>query len=121
MDNYTTTFGQFIAEIRNRTQITCQQLAKKIDISTGYLSQLEHGIRNHPDPTLVIKIAEALQLSRADEVHLYDLYAEETGQLQPDIVEYLRGNCAARYALRKARDANATEEDWERFIEKLKK
>ena len=121
MDNYTTTFGQFIAEIRNRTQITCQQLAKKIDISTGYLSQLEHGIRNHPDPTLVIKIAEALQLSRADEVRLYDLYAEETGQLQPDIVEYLRGNCAARYALRKAYDGNATEEDWERFIEQLKK
>lgn len=121
MDNYTTTFGQFIVEIRNRNQITCQQLAKKIGISTGYLSQLEHGIRNHPDPTLVIKIAEALQLSRADEVRLYDLYAEETGQLQPDIVEYLRGNCAARYALRKARDANATEEDWERFIEKLKK
>ena len=121
MDNYTTAFGQFISEMRTRDNISCHQLADKIGISTAYLSQIERGIRNHPDPTLIMKIAEALQLSRADEVRLYDLYAEETGQLQPDIVEYLRGNCAARYALRKARDANATEEDWERFIEKLKK
>lgn len=114
-------FGQFISDKRMLRSVTCQQLAKRIGISTGYLSQLERGIRLNPDPRLLLKIAQALDLSFEESITLFDLYAEASGQLPPDITEYLTGNSVVQQVIRQARATNATEEDWEHFIEQLKK
>lgn len=114
-------FGQYLADLRSIRAITCRGLAPKIGISTGYLSQLEHGTRLNPDPRLLLDIAKVLSLSAQESQTLFDLYAEETGQLPPDIAEYLNGNSVVQRALRQARDANVTAEDWEHFIEQLKK
>ena len=121
MNDHNKTFGQFIAEMRLEKRIPCSQLSKSIGISTAYLSQLEHGIRHNPDPKLVMKIAKALNLSNDGSRMLFTLYAEASGQLPPDIIDYLTGDQTVQNALRQARDANATAEDWEHFIEQLKK
>ena len=121
MNNKYYEMGQQIANFRKKKSISCSEFAKSIGISTAYLSQLERGIRLHPDSKLISKIARALDLSNEESTYLFDLYAMQTRQLPPDITEYLIGNSGVQSALRKARDANATEEDWERFIEKLKK
>ena len=114
-------FGQFIIKQRMLRNVTCQQLAKRIGISTAYLSQLERGIRINPDSQLLLKIAHVLNLSVEDSNTLFDLYAEVSGHLPPDITDYLNGNQVVQQFLRQARDANATEEDWKCFIEQLKK
>ena len=113
--------GQFISDLRTTRCISCRHLSQMIGISTAYLSQLERGIRLNPDPQLLLRIAQALSLSPEEATTLFDLYAETTGNLPPDITEYLNGNSAVQRALRQAREVNATEEDWERFIEQLKK
>lgn len=119
--NRTTDFGQFISEQRYKHSMKCQDLAQKIGISTAYLSQLEHGIRVNPEPMLLLKIAHVLDLSVEESITLFDLFSETSGQLPPDITDYLDGNKIVQQFLRQAREANATEEDWEHFIEQLKK
>ena len=121
MNHHQQGLGRFITENRVRIGITCRHLSQMVGISTAYLSQLERGIRLNPDPQLLLRIAHALSLSPEEATTLFDLYAETTGNLPPDITEYLNGNSAVQRALRQARDANATEEDWEHFIEQLKK
>ena len=113
--------GQYVSHQRITRCITCRHLSQMVGISAAYLSQLERGIRLNPDPQLLLRIAQALSLSPEEATNLFDLYAETTGNLPPDITEYLNGNSAVQRALRQAREANATEEDWERFIEQLKK
>ena len=115
------TLGSYIASLRFQHALRMRDLASSLGISTPYLSQIEHGIRLNPSPLLIRSIAEKLSLSKDEALTLYDLYAEATGQLPPDITEYLTGNQAAIQALRQACDANATTEDWERFIGQLKK
>jgi len=46
--------------MRSLRKIACRQLAQTIGISTGYLSQLEHGIQLNPDPRLLLDITKAL-------------------------------------------------------------
>lgn len=113
--------GQYIVHLRSSRKITCQHFAKLIGISTGYLSQLEHGVRVNPTSEIVLRIANAINLSNAESQILFDLYAEETGQLPPDIIEYLLHHKNAQKAIRQARDAGFSAEDWEHFIEQLKK
>lgn len=114
-------FGQFISEQKNKCSINGRELAKKLSISHGYLSQLEHGKRLCPDVGLLKKMADVFELNMEETHTLYDLYAEASGQLSPDIVEYIQSNDIIRKALRCAREASATDKHWERFIESLKK
>ena len=114
-------FGQFISEQKQKSSLQGQELAKKLGISLGYLSQLEHGKRLCPDVGLLKKMIEVFDLNMEEINVLYDLYAEVSGQLSPDIVEYIQSKDIIKKALRCARDASATEEHWERFIESLKK
>ncbi len=98
-----------------------QELAKALGISGAYLSQLERGVRTNPSAELLDKIAKVLCLSKTETETLYDLYAKVSGQVSPDLAAYVSSSEMVRRALRAARDANATEEDWKQFIEQLKK
>lgn len=117
---YKTDFGQFISEQKLKNSLQGQELAKKLGISLGYLSQLEHGKRLCPDVGLLKKMIEVFDLNMEEINVLYDLYSEASGQLSPDIAEYIQSDDIIRKALRCARDSSATDEHWERFIEFLK-
>ena len=118
--NTNTYFGQFISDLRTRHSMGSQDLAKRVGISTAYLSQLEHGVRQNPDADIVMKIAKALDLTKQETAAFYDMYAEATGQLSPDIAEYAKSNKLVQKALRYALDVHAADDVWERFIEQLK-
>ena len=119
--NKKTDFGQFISEQKRKHSLQSQELAKKLGISLGYFSQLEHGKRVCPDPGLLKKMAEIFELTLEEKTTMYDLYAKASGQISPDICEYVKSREVVQKALRYARDANATDEDWEKFIEFLNK
>lgn len=114
-------FGQFISEQRIKNSMQGQELAKRLGISLGYLSQLEHGKRLCPDLELLRKMINVFDLNTEETNALYDLYAEASGQLSPDIAEYIQSSNTVKKALRCAREASATDKHWERFIESLKK
>ena len=97
-----------------------QALAEKAGISRSYLCQLEHGVRLNPDSAVIMKISKVLDLTDDEASELFDMYAKETGQLAPDIAEYIRSNETVQKALRYACNNGVSDEVWEQFIEKLK-
>ena len=63
---------------------------------------------------------DIFELSTEETNVFYDLYEEASGQLSPDITEYVQSSSIIKNALRTARDASATDRDWQRFIDFLK-
>ncbi|WP_297958894.1 helix-turn-helix domain-containing protein [Ruminococcus flavefaciens] len=112
--------GQFISEQKQRNSLQSQELANKLGISVAYLSQLEHGKRVCPDISLLKKMIDIFELSTEETNAFYDLYEKASGQLSPDIIEYVQSSNIIKYALRTARDASATDGDWQRFIDFFK-
>ena len=51
-----TPFGQRIRELRAQRGITLKQMAAELNLSSAYLSALEHGQRGRPSPGLVMQI-----------------------------------------------------------------
>lgn len=68
-----------------------------------------------------MKIAKVLDLTQEESAELFDMYSKATGQISPDIYEYIKSNKAVQKALRYACNEGITDEVWEKFIEKPKK
>ena len=113
-------FGQFISDLRIKHSMKSQELAERVGISQAYLSQLEHGVRLNPDPVVIVKIAKVLYLTFDESAELFNMYAKKTGQLAPDIVEYIKLSKKVQKALRYSCNKGVPDEVWEEFIEKLK-
>ena len=117
---YATDFGQFISEQKHKHSLQSKELAEMLGISMGYLSQLEHGKRVCPDQELLKKMIEVFNLNEEESCLIFDLYEEASGKLSPDIVEYVQSKEIVKRALRAAKVANATDSDWEMFIDVIK-
>ena len=91
-----------------------------LNISKGYLSQLEHGKRVCPDQELLIKMIEVFNLNEEERIIIFDLYEKASGKLSPDIAEYVQSKDIIKKALRAAKAVNATDADWEMFIDTIK-
>ena len=117
---YATDFGQFISEQKHKHSLQSKELAEMLGISIGYLSQLEHGKRVCPDQELLKKMIEVFNLNEEERCIIFDLYEKASGNLSPDIVEYVQSKEIVKRALRAANAANATESDWEMFIDAIK-
>ena len=50
-----------------------------------------------------------------------DLAAESKGRVAEDLPGYINANELVRVALRTAKDVDATDEEWQEFIEKLRR
>ena len=100
--------GQFISEKKRKKKLPSQELAKILGVSIPYLSQIEHGKRKCPDLRLIKKMIEGFELTMEETNVFYDLYAEASGKLSPDITEYLQSNKSDVKTVRAARDASAT-------------
>ena len=119
--NRKTNFGQFISDLRIKHSMRSQDLAERVGISQAYLSQLEHGVRINPDPAVIMKISQVLDLKDDESAELFDMYARETGQLAPDIAEYISSSKTIQKVLRYSCNNAVPDEVWKEFIEKLKK
>lgn len=51
-----TPFGRKMRELRQQRGITLKQMAADLNVSSAYLSALEHGQRGKPSPGLVMQI-----------------------------------------------------------------
>lgn len=111
--------GNFIKEKRDALGKTMREMAKALDLSTAYISDIEKGNRK-PSDAVLDKIADFLQLENTERSNLYDLAAEEKGGTAPhDVSSYITQNKPALVALRKAQSMGATKKDWENFVSQL--
>lgn len=114
-------FGEYVRERRERLGKTLRGFAADLEISPAYLHDIEAGSRRAPEK-LLDKMAQLLQITETDEVHqFYDLAGVSQNGQHADINLYMNHVPAARAALRTAKDANLTDEDWQKLIEIIKK
>jgi transcriptional regulator with XRE-family HTH domain len=102
------TFGQFLREAREEKDVSLRELAKEIDCSPAFLSDIELGKRN-PSEGVLAKIAKYLS-TPIDEFKKYDMRipAEEIRQSSITDPQLM-------YAFRTILDKNIKSEDLIKF------
>lgn len=120
MDNSSLAFGEYVRKRRELLGKTLRGFAAEIGISPAYLSDIENGNRRAPEKFLD-RFAAALGLQTAEKHHFYDLAGVSMNGRHTDIDVYMNRVPKARVALREAKDANLTDEDWQKLIELIKR
>lgn len=117
-------FGEYITKKRMEKKITLRGFARMLDISPEYVCNFEKGRKPAPKPDLLEKIAAILLLGKEETEVMYDLAArskKNVSVIPEDLTGFINENRVVVAALRMAKDVDATDAEWQEFIEKLKK
>lgn len=115
------TFGEFINQKRLELKISMRDVASALDISAPFLSDVEKGRRNPFEFEKLTVLAEILKLSEEEKNKMMDLAGESRNTVAPDLPDYIKDKDYVSAALRTARDLDASEEEWMKFVEDLKR
>lgn len=115
------TFGGFLAQKREERGITLRELARQLEISASFLSDVENNRKPPLTADRLEKVASIMLLSVEEKTKMYDLAGKQRNTVPPDLPEYIIERDYVSAALRTARDLDAGEEEWQRFIEDLKR
>ena len=118
------TFGEYLKQKRLDKEITLRGFAKLVDISPVYLCDLEKGRKAAPSMEVMQKMVSKLALNKEESERFYDLAALEQTAKNPipkDLNAFLKDNRVIVSALSTAKDLDATDEEWQDFIDKLRK
>ena len=118
------TFGEYLKQKRLDKEITLRGFAKLVDISPVYLCDLEKGRKAAPSMEVMQKMVSKLALNKEESERFYDLAALEQTAKNPipkDLNAFLKDNRVIVSALRTAKDLDASDEEWQDFIDKLRK
>ena len=108
-------FGKYISNKRKEKGISLRTMAKDLDISISYLSDLEQGNKMPPNSSkdkykdLIMGIMEYLEMNDEDKqicLNYADNDLIKKGYVSNDITNYLEQTPLASVALRKAKDLN---------------
>ena len=113
-------FGEFIAQKRIEKGITLRDMASRLGVTAPYLSDVDKDRRNPFDMDKLTLLASILQLAPEENAQMLDLVGKKRNSVAPDLPEYIMERDYVSAALRTARDLNAGEEEWLRFVEALK-
>ncbi|MDY4785099.1 helix-turn-helix transcriptional regulator [Pygmaiobacter massiliensis] len=120
MMNYTN-FGDFIAKKRIEKGITLREMAKQLEVSAPFLSDVEKDRRNPFDNDRLEKVSLILHLDEQEQSLMYNLAGRKRNTVAPDLPDYIMERDYVSAALRTARDLDAGEAEWLTFVEELKK
>jgi len=70
-------FGEYIAEKRQRLDLSIRGMAAELEITPAYLFDIEKGRRNPPDYEMLEKIARILKLSKDERDTMLDYEGQE--------------------------------------------
>ena len=105
-------------------------MAKDLNISISYLSDLEQGNKMPPNSSqekyrdLIINIINYLDMDELEKekcLNFADNDLAKKGHISNDITDYIGQTPLASVALRKAKDLNYSDEDWKRIIDNFAK
>ena len=114
-------FGEFIAKKRLERRITLRKMAEMLDCSATFLSDIEKDRRNPLDMERMEKLSQILALSEEERNEMLDLAGRKRNSVAPDLPNYIMNRSYVSAALRTARDLNAGEAEWQKFIDDLEK
>lgn len=114
-------FGEFISKKRVEKQITLRKMADMLGVSAPFLTDVEKDRRNPFDMEKLTQLAQILGLTPEENETMYNLAGKKRNAVAPDLPEYIIERDYVSAALRTARDLDAGEEEWMKFVEELKK
>lgn len=115
------TFGDYLRERRQEQGLSARELAIKADISAMYICDIEKHRRPAPTDELLERLAGALAISGTEErARFYDLAAKSKNTVSLDLPDYIMEKDIVRAALRTAKECDATDKEWEEFIERIR-
>lgn len=116
-------FGQYLSGKRLERKLTLRKFAGLVELSPVYVSNVENNRQAAPAAPVLMRIIEVLRLSKEESDQLYDLAAKSKSKptVSGDLPEYIMQKDIVRFALRTAKDVDATDEEWQEFIDRLMK
>ncbi len=114
-------FGEFISQKRVEKQITLRKMADMLGVSAPFLTDVEKDRRNPFDMEKLTQLAKILGLSSEERELMFNLAGKKRNAVAPDLPEYIIERDYVSAALRTARDLDAGEEEWNQFVEELRK
>lgn len=94
-------FGEYLANKRKEREMSLRMLAKELDVSPTYLSDVENNRRNALSYEKLNKIIEILKLDEEEQKILYDLAGEAKDEIPADVENFVNGNVEVIALLRK--------------------
>lgn len=113
-------FGEFLQQKRTEKKITLRKMAELLDVSAPYLSDIEKSRRNPPEIEKLEQISSILLLNDQERALMFDLAGKMRNSVAPDLPNYIMEREYVAAALRTARDLDADEADWMRFVQELR-
>lgn len=120
MGNQYRNFGEFLQKKREEKQVTMRKMSELLDFSAPFMSDVEKDRRNPPDMDKLQLISKILELSDEDNEIMLNLAGRKRNTVAPDLPEYIMDRDYVSAALRAARDLDAGEKEWRRFVDELK-
>lgn len=121
-------FGYFISNKRKEKGVSLRLMAKDLEISISYLSDLEQGNKMPPNSSnekykdLINKIINYLEMDDIEReicLNYADNDLVKKGHISNDITNYIGKTPLASVALRKAKELNYSDEDWKKIIDRI--
>ena len=106
---------------RVEKKITLRKMADMLGVSAPFLTDVEKDRRNPFDMEKLTQLAQILNLSKEENAQMLDLAGKKRNAVAPDLPEYIMERDYVSAALRTARDLDAGEEEWNQFVEELRK
>ena len=100
------TFGSFLREKRIARGLTLRGMAAKLDLSPVYMSNIENDRRAAPSQEYLERLLDLAAKSKQNRV-------------SADLPDYIMDREIVRAALRTAREADATDQEWQDFIDRI--
>lgn len=113
-------FGEFLQLKRIEKGITMRKMAELLNVSAPYLSDIEKSRRNPPEMDKLEQIGSILRLNEQERAFMFDLAGKMRKTVAPDLPNYIMEREYVAAALRTARDLDADEADWMRFVQELR-
>lgn len=114
------TFGSFVREKRQSIGLSLRTLAAKLDLSPVYMSNIENDRRAAPSQEYLERMALLLQLDKPEREWMLDLAAKsKQNRVSADLPDYIMDREIVRAALRTAKEADATDQEWQEFIDRI--
>lgn len=116
------TFGSFVRQMRIAQGLSLRGLAARLNLSPVYMSNIETDRRAAPTQEYLDKLIFELGLNKEEQEHLLDLAAKsKTQRVSADLPDYIMERDIVRAALRTAKEVDATDEEWQEFIDRITK
>ncbi len=113
-------FGSYLRKVRSLKNISLRQLAKELNITPAYLSDIENSNNKPPDKVLLMRIIELLDVSSYPQVkwNLYDLAAKARNDIPMDVKEYILNNIEILEVIRDIKEKEQTVSELRNLITK---